>query len=75
MGWLKEIDGCIGSGRCGICQFKAGRLSIKEVYTSIIFVRGVELYVCMYLIFYVLMRSGCVLLVSHIIKISSTYRV
>ena len=52
----EEIDGCIGSGRFAeYIDFKVGQLlsyeKVMETYTSVTLMCGVELYVCVYLVF------------------------
>ena len=52
----EEINGCVSFGRFAVyVDFKVTLLSdyekVKETYTSIAFVCGVEFYVCMYLVY------------------------
>jgi hypothetical protein len=70
----EEINGCIGSGRFAeYVDFKDGRLSnyekVKETYTSVTFVCGVELYVCVYLVYVFVDEAGFVRLVSYTIYV------
>ena len=51
-----EINGCVSCGRFAVCvSFKVRLLSVnqkvKETYTSLAFICGVEFYVCMYLVY------------------------
>jgi len=57
----EEINGCVSCGRFAVyVNFKVRLFSanekVKETYTSIAFICGVEVYVCMYL-FYIFVEE------------------
>jgi len=52
----EEINGCVSCGMCAVyVNFKVRLLSdnqkVKETYTTVAFICGVEFYVCMYLVY------------------------
>jgi len=59
----EEINGCVGCGRSAVCDdFKVRFLSdnekVKATYMSVLFIRVVDFYVCMYLAYIFVDKFG-----------------